>query len=50
MLTFLTRRLIASILVLLAASYVVYLLSANSGDPLEDLRTSTARNKEQLIQ
>jgi len=50
MLTFLSRRLIASILVLLAASYVVYQLSANSGDPLEDLRTSTARNKEQLIQ
>ncbi|HEY4152898.1 MAG TPA: ABC transporter permease [Pseudolysinimonas sp.] len=50
MLTFLSRRLIASILVLLAASYVVYLLSANAGDPLDDLRTSTARNKEELIQ
>jgi peptide/nickel transport system permease protein len=50
MLTFLSRRLIASILVLLAASYVVYLLAANAGDPLEDLRTSTAKNKEELIQ
>jgi peptide/nickel transport system permease protein len=50
MLTFLARRLIASVLVLLAASYLVYVLSANAGDPLEDLRTSTARNKEQLIQ
>jgi peptide/nickel transport system permease protein len=50
MLTFLSRRLIASVLVLLAASYVVYLLSANAGDPLDDLRTSTAKNKEELIQ
>jgi len=50
MLTFLSRRLIASVLVLLAASYLVYLLSANAGDPLDDLRQSTARNKEQLIQ
>ncbi len=50
MLTFLSRRLIASVLVLLAASYIVYILSANSGDPLDDLRQSSARNKEQLIQ
>jgi peptide/nickel transport system permease protein len=50
MLTFLSRRLLASLLVLLAASYVVYLLSANAGDPLDDLRTSTAKNKEELIQ
>jgi peptide/nickel transport system permease protein len=47
--TFLTRRLLASFLVLLAASYIVYVLAANSGDPLEDLRASNARNKEQLI-
>jgi peptide/nickel transport system permease protein len=47
--TFLTRRLLASFLVLLAASYIVYVLACNSGDPLSDLRTSTARNKEQLI-
>jgi peptide/nickel transport system permease protein len=50
MLTFLTRRIIVSILVLLAASFIVYLLSANSGDPLAQLRTSTAKNKEALIQ
>ncbi|MES1169212.1 MAG: ABC transporter permease, partial [Leifsonia sp.] len=49
MLTFLSRRLIASILVLLAASYLVYQLSANAGDPLSDLRTSTAKNKDELI-
>ena len=49
MLTFLTRRVIVSILVLLAASFLVYLLSASSGDPLAELRTSTARNKAELI-
>lgn len=49
MLTFLSRRLIASILVLLAASYIVYVLTATAGDPLEALRTSTAKNKEALI-
>ena len=49
MLTFLSRRLLASIIVLLLASYLVYILSANAGDPLDALRTSTAKNKEQLI-
>ncbi|HEX4057477.1 MAG TPA: ABC transporter permease [Galbitalea sp.] len=49
MLTFLTRRIIISILVLLAASFLVYVLSASSGDPLAQLRTSTARNKEEQI-
>jgi peptide/nickel transport system permease protein len=49
MLTFLTRRVIVSILVLLAASFLVYVLSASSGDPLANLRTSTARNKEEQI-
>jgi peptide/nickel transport system permease protein len=49
MLTFLTRRVVISILVLLAASFLVYLLSASSGDPLASLRTSTARNKEEQI-
>jgi peptide/nickel transport system permease protein len=49
MATFLTRRILASLVVLLAASYLVYILAANSGDPLGDLRASTARNKDQLI-
>ena len=49
MLTFLTRRVIVSILVLLAASFLVYVLSASSGDPLAELRTSTARNKLEQI-
>ncbi len=50
MLTFLTRRIIVSILVLLAASFLVYILSASSGDPLANLRTSTARNKQAQIE
>lgn len=50
MVTFLLRRFGASVLVLFAATYLMYQLTAYSGDPLEDLRTSTARNKEQLIQ
>src|ERR1700743_1383748 len=49
MLTFLSRRIVVSILVLLAASFLVYVLSASSGDPLAQLRTSTARNKEEQI-
>lgn len=50
MLTFLARRFVASILVLFAASYLVYVLAANAGNPLEDLLTSTKPNKETLIQ
>lgn len=49
MASFVVRRLIASVLVFLAATYLMYLLVAFSGDPLEDLRTSSAPNKEQLI-
>ena len=50
MVTFVVRRLIATILVLLAASFVVYVLTSNAGDPLNDLRQSSAPNKETLIQ
>jgi peptide/nickel transport system permease protein len=39
MLSFVSRRLLATLAVLLVASFVVYMLTANSGDPLEDLRT-----------
>jgi peptide/nickel transport system permease protein len=38
MLSFITRRLAATLAVLLVASFLVYMLTANSGDPLEDLR------------
>jgi peptide/nickel transport system permease protein len=49
MASFVVRRLIASVLVFLAATYLMYNLVAFSGDPLEDLRTGNAPNKEQLI-
>jgi len=39
MLSFVSRRLLATLAVLLVASFVVYMLTAYSGDPLEDLRT-----------
>ena len=38
MIAFAVRRLFATALVLLAASFVVYLLTAISGDPLLELR------------
>lgn len=50
MATFVIRRLIASIFVLLAATFLMYNLVALSGDPLEDLRASTAPNAPQLIE
>lgn len=40
MLSFITRRLAATLLVLFVASFFVYVLTANSGDPLLELRTS----------
>lgn len=49
-LTFLSRRLVASLIVLLFASYLVYILSANAGDPLESLRGSLAKNRAELMQ
>ncbi len=49
MLSFIIRRLLQSIAVLLVASFFVYILAAYSGDPLEEFRISTAKNKEQLI-
>ncbi|MCL2542225.1 MAG: ABC transporter permease [Nocardioidaceae bacterium] len=49
MLTFLLRRLAASLVVLLVASYVVYVITCFSGDPLQDLRQSTSPNKAGLI-
>jgi peptide/nickel transport system permease protein len=48
-LSFIARRLLASIAVLLVASYIVYILAAVSGDPLSDLRQSSLPNKQTLI-
>lgn len=50
--SFIIRRFLASLAVLLIASYLVYVLAANSSDPLSDLRSSTlpTAQKEQLMQ
>ncbi|ABY22902.1 oligopeptide transporter, permease protein [Renibacterium salmoninarum ATCC 33209] len=49
MLSYLVRRIITAALILLGVSFVVYLLTAASGDPLEALRTSQNPNKADLI-
>lgn len=50
MLAFLGRRLLSSGVVLLGATFIVYMLLAYALDPLEDLYASSAPNKEQLIE
>ena len=50
MLTFILRRLGATVLVLLVASFIVYTLSSIGTDPLNDLRQSNAANREERIQ
>lgn len=50
MFSYIIRRLLQAVLIVFAASYLIYVLAANAGDPLEDLRGSTAPNKETLIQ
>ncbi|GAA2554781.1 peptide/nickel transport system permease protein [Neomicrococcus aestuarii] len=49
MVTYIVRRLIAAVLILLGASFIVYQLTALSGDPLADLRESNNPNKEALM-
>jgi len=49
MLTFIGRRLLSSLVVLIGATFIVYMLLAYSIDPLEDLRASSAPNKAELI-
>lgn len=50
MVPFILRRLVTILGVLIAASYLFYILAGNAGDPLEDLRASSQRNREQLIE
>lgn len=53
MVSFILRRFVASLAVLLIASYLVYILAANSSDPLGDLRSSTlptAQKEAQIAQ
>jgi len=49
MLRFITRRMLTAVGVLFAATYLFFILAANAGDPLEDLRASSQPNREQLI-
>lgn len=49
MLNYVIRRFFSSAAVLLVASFLIYMLVDFAIDPLEDLRTSTAPNKEAMI-
>jgi len=49
MASFIIRRLIASVFVLLAATFLMYILVSLSGDPLGDLRASNSPNKDELM-
>lgn len=46
---FVLRRLGISSIILLIGSFLMFVLTINSGDPLEDLRESTASNRDQLM-
>lgn len=50
MATFIVRRLIAAVLILLAATFLMYNMVALSGDPLEDLRGVQTPQTQQLIE
>ena len=49
MTTYILRRLLASLLILLGASFIVYMLIAYSGDPLAEIRSSNSPSKDDLI-
>ncbi|GAA1852980.1 ABC transporter permease [Myceligenerans crystallogenes] len=49
MLSFLLRRTLISVVVLALSSVLMFWLTVNSGDPLADLRGSSARNARQLM-
>ena len=49
MLAYIGRRIGVVLLILFGSSYIVYNLEAYAGDPLAELRISTAKNKEFLI-
>ncbi|WP_421732625.1 ABC transporter permease [Cellulomonas sp.] len=49
MTTYILRRLLASLLILLGASFIVYMLIAYSGDPLAEIRSSNSPSKGDLI-
>ncbi|MET0298080.1 MAG: ABC transporter permease [Microbacterium sp.] len=49
MASFILRRLVASVFVLFAATFLMYILTAYSKDPLDELREGNAPNKDALI-
>ncbi|MEO6942781.1 MAG: ABC transporter permease [Terrimesophilobacter sp.] len=49
MVSFIARRLVVSILLLLGAAFIMYQLTALAGDPLEEFYQSRLPNKAQLI-
>jgi peptide/nickel transport system permease protein len=49
MLGYVIRRLAIAVVILFASSFLVYILAAYAGDPLEDLRQSRDPNREALI-
>lgn len=49
MFAYISRRIGIVLLILFGSSFIVYNLEAFSGDPLSELRTSTAKNKDFLI-
>ncbi|HEY5223587.1 MAG TPA: ABC transporter permease [Microbacteriaceae bacterium] len=50
MVSFIARRIVVSILILIAASFIMYVLAANAGDPLADLHGSSSPNRQGLIE
>ncbi|PZU46287.1 MAG: ABC transporter permease, partial [Arsenicicoccus sp.] len=50
MLQFILRRIAISTLIMFLGSVLMYVLTINSADPLQDLRESRAENRDQLIQ
>lgn len=49
MVTFIARRLIVSVLLLLGAAFIMYQLTALAGDPLEEYYQSRLPNRDELI-
>jgi peptide/nickel transport system permease protein len=49
MVSFIARRVAVSILILVAASFIMYVLASYSGDPLQDLNGSNSPNRQALI-
>ena len=50
MVSFIARRVLVSILILIAASFIMYVLAASAGNPLQDLQGSNSPNRQALIE